>query len=101
MSNIKEYLTNYWPLVEKYYHIGFNYVYNLDYKHTLILIIIAAILIIIIAYRLFGLGAVIGLLLLYGLIYIVFINNIFGFYQKHTSEENQHMKAIEQEEQVK
>lgn len=97
MANITDYLLKIEPLFIKYLELAQNYINSLDTNEVMIIIFITAVLTLLIAYRLFGIGFVIGLLVVYALAYILFINNIFGLYQQRTSEETQHMKAIQEE----
>ena len=70
---------------------------NLSPDEIKIIIALTAILLLFIGYRLFGIGAVLALLLMYSLSYVLFINDIFNVYEKRTKDNAVHMELIEEE----
>lgn len=70
---------------------------NLSPTEIKIIIAIIAILLLFIGYRLFGIGAVLALLLIYSLGYVLYINDIFSVYEKRTKDNTEHMQLIEKE----
>jgi len=80
-------------LVQRY----FDYVSNLSPREIIIITILAAVLILIMIYRKLGVGAAIGLLLIYFFAYIIFYSNIFNNWQKDKMEENRRMQIYNSE----
>lgn len=78
-----------------------GYVNNLSSREILVIIIIAAVLILFMAYRKFGVGAVIGVILIYFFAYIIFYSNIFNNWQNDKMEEQRRMQIYSQELQKK
>jgi heme/copper-type cytochrome/quinol oxidase subunit 4 len=97
MANIINYLNFSEQILLKYFYLGQNYINALSYQQTIILTLITALLVLILAWYLFGSSAAIGLLLLLAIIYILYHFNIFGFYQSQTAEESNHLKSIQDE----
>lgn len=69
-----------------------DYVGNLSSRDVLILVVVTAVLILIMAYRKLGIGAVFGLCLIYFFIYVIFYSNIFDNWQKEKMEEQRRMQ---------
>lgn len=82
-------------------HRYLNFVYNLTPREILIIIALTAFLILIVAYRKFGIGAVIGVLLIYFFAYILFSSNILNNWQNDKMEEQRRMQIYNQEMQKK
>ena len=72
-------------------------IYNLNPEEIWILIFIAAVLILFLAYRTLGMKMVFVLMLVYLIIYVLYINDIFGSYEKRVIDNEKHMKTIENE----
>ena len=70
---------------------------NLSPTEIKVIIVVTAILLLILGFRLFGIGAVLALLLLYSLSYVLYVNDIFNVYEKRTKDNVEHMKLIEKE----
>jgi len=72
-------------------------IYNLNSTEISVLIFIAAVLILFLAYRTLGMKMVFVLMLVYLIIYVLYINDIFGLYEKRVADNEAHMKTIENE----
>jgi len=70
---------------------------NLNSTEFYILIGIIALLILVLAYRWFGKMIVWVLLLIYMLIYVLYVNDIFSFIEKYQENTDQHIQTIEEE----
>lgn len=75
----------------------FSYVSQLSSREIIAMVIIAAVLILIMAYRKLGLGAVFGLCLIYFFVYVVFYSNLFDNWQKEKTEETRRMQLYNAE----
>jgi len=75
----------------------FSQVYDLNKTELIIIVALAAVLIIFIAYRWLGLGMVLALLIIYLVIYVLYVNNFFSFYEEHEKSTEQHLRLIEEE----
>ena len=80
-------------LIQRY----FDYVSNLTSQEIIIITIAAAVLILIMIYRKLGVGAAIGLLLIYFFAYIIFYSNIFNNWQRDKMEEDRRMQIYNSE----
>ena len=74
------------------WHRYLDFVSNLTSREILIITIVVAVLILIMAYRKLGIGAVFGLCLIYFFVYMIFHSNIFTNWQKDKDEENRRMQ---------
>jgi len=78
-----------------------DYVGNLSSREITAIVVVTAVLILIMAYRKLGVGAVLGLCLIYFFIYVIFYSNIFDNWQKDKLEENRRMQIYNAEMQKK
>jgi len=74
-----------------------DYVGSLSSREVVILVAVTAVLILIMAYRKLGVGAVLGLCLIYFFVYVIFYSNIFDNWQKDKLEENRRMQIYNAE----
>ena len=74
-----------------------DYVGNLSSREVTVIVVATAVLILIMAYRKLGVGAVLGLCLIYFFVYIIFYSNIFDNWQKDKLEENRRMQIYNAE----
>lgn len=59
-----------------------NYLNNLGSTEITVLIVVAALLLLYLAYRWSGLGAVVALTLIFLIAYVLYANNVFDFYKQ-------------------
>jgi hypothetical protein len=85
---------SYWQLI--IFQI-MNYLQTLSPAEIWVIIGLAAVLVLFITYRIFGFGAMGALLIAYLLAYAIYANNLYGFYQRNTAENNQNMNNIQKE----
>ena len=72
-------------------------IYDLGSTEIYVIAGVAAVLLLVIAYRRFGMIMVFILLVFYLIFYTLYINDIFGSYEKHEKNKDEHMKIIEEE----
>lgn len=72
-------------------------VYHLNQVEITVLVIITAFLLLYLVYRIFGIGAIVGLTIIYILGYILYVNNIFDFYKAQDKANTSHMQEIQKE----
>ena len=77
-----------------------GYLGNLSEDEIILMLVLIAITLLILTYRFFGMGATLGLLILYFIAYVLTSNNISDFIDKNNSENAQHIQTIEQELQL-
>lgn len=73
------------------------FIQGLSHEEVMLLIAVTALLFLFIIYRRFGLMAASGLILIYGLAYILYSYDIINVYDKRESERNEHLKVIQEE----
>lgn len=73
------------------------YVQNLSPNEIKIVIGAIALLILFLVYKRIGKGAALALIIVYSIAYILYVNNLFGYYKTHENENDKRMKAIEAE----
>jgi len=78
-----------------------NFALNLTPDEITILVLLTAVLVLFLIYRLLGAGAVVALLIIYALAYILYANNIFNIYQKNEARKAQDNKILQEELDIK
>jgi len=73
------------------------FIQGLSHDELMMIAVIAAALILFVVYRRFGLMAASGLILIYGIAYILYSYDFINVYDKRESEKNEHLKVIQEE----
>lgn len=74
-----------------------GYFSSLSEDEIILMLVLVAITLLVLTYRLFGMGAALGLLVLYFVFYVLTSNNLSSFVDKNKNENAQHMQTIESE----
>jgi hypothetical protein len=83
--------------IPNYINAFIGFANDMSNTEVWILVVITALLILILAYRLFGIGVVMVLGVVYLIMYVLYINDFLHLYDKRQADENRQKTILEEE----